>query len=164
MLEIDCLVCGRGIKIPDYIDADSYDGQVSCRECESLFHVKLVDAKVRKYEVVDRKDKPSAPSSTSAPGATLPQPAATDNEVESIARYNPLRDFLASYRANQIHLAFEQIEAIIGTGLPLEAYTLKTWWDNNRRYPQALGWLEAGWEVVDVNLQQRGIVLRRAEA
>jgi len=77
------------------------------------------------------------------------------------ARYNRLRDFLATYRASAIQLAFEQIEGLIGSKLETAADTFKSWWDNDRSHPQAIAWLEAGWQVVDVDLQQRKVVLRR---
>jgi len=156
MVEIECLVCGKTIVIPKFIDTNNYDGQVTCPECKSLLHVKLGGGKVRKYEVVERK----SPSSTVAESG-LSRQSGGEVDVESIAKYNPLRDFLATYRATQLHLAFEQIEGIIGSKLETEAYTFKSWWENDSRNPQAIAWLESGWEVVDVNLQQRGVVLRR---
>ena len=55
MLEIECLVCGKIIDIPEFIDINNYEGQIACRECGSLLQVRLVAAKVRKYEVVQRK-------------------------------------------------------------------------------------------------------------
>ena len=55
MVEIECLVCGRTIKIPQFIDTDNYDGQVACQECGSLLHLKLEGSKVRKYKVVEKK-------------------------------------------------------------------------------------------------------------
>jgi len=55
MVEIECLVCGKTIKIPQFIDTDNYDGQVACQECGSLLHVKLEGSKVRKYKVVEKK-------------------------------------------------------------------------------------------------------------
>ena len=158
-MEINCLVCGKTIGIPEYIDTNNYDGQVTCQECASLFHVRLVGAKVRKYELVEKKPKNPGIASSGIRQHT----GAAETNVESIAKYNQLRDFLATYRATQLHLAFEQIEGIIGSELGTEAYTFKSWWDNDRRNPQAIAWLESGWEVVDVNLQQRGIVLRRLE-
>ena len=82
---------------------------------------------------------------------------------ESIAKYNPLRDFLATYRATQLQLAFEQIESIIGSKLETTAHTFKSWWENDRSNPQAIAWMEAGWEVVDVILEQRMVIFRRIE-
>jgi hypothetical protein len=157
-MEIECLACGKTIKIPEFIDTNHYDGQLTCSECKSLLHVKLAGGKVRKYEVVvERKARRLTPIESAA----SPKPGEAA-DVESIAKYNPLRDFLATYRATQIQLVFEQIESIIGSELDKEAYTFKSWWENDRSTPQATAWLEAGWEVVDVNLPQRRIILRRA--
>ena len=55
MIEIECLACGKTVKIPQFIDPDNYDGQVVCQECGSLLHLKLVGAKVRQYKVVGQK-------------------------------------------------------------------------------------------------------------
>lgn len=157
-MEIDCLVCGKAIKVPDFIDTNNYDGQLTCSECKSLLHVKLGKGKVRKYEVVEKK-----------PGGLTPIESAASHksgeaaDVESIARYNPLRDFLATYSATQLHLAFEQIENLIGSELEKEAYTFKSWWENDSRTPQANAWMEAGWEVVDISLPQQKIILRRVK-
>jgi len=57
MVEIECLVCGKAIKIPPYIDTEQYDGQVLCQECESILHIKLVGSKVRGYKVVGKSSK-----------------------------------------------------------------------------------------------------------
>jgi len=157
-MEIDCLACGKPITIPDFIDTNNYDGQLTCPECKSLLHVKLGGGKVRKYEVVEKKPGGLTPIESAA--SRKPGEAA---DVESIARYNPLRDFLATYRATQLHLAFEQIENLIGSELEKEAYTFKSWWENDSRTPQATAWMEAGWEVVDVSLPQRRITLRRVK-
>ena len=54
MVEIECLVCGNTVAIPEFIDTENYDGQVTCRECASLLHVKLTGSKVRKYKVVEK--------------------------------------------------------------------------------------------------------------
>ena len=159
MVEIECLVCGKTIEIPKFIDTNNYDGQIACPACKSLLQVKLVGAKVRKYMVAERKPT----SLTVAESGLSRQSGKVEADVESVARYNPLRDFLATYRATQLQLAFEQIESIIGSKLETGAYTFKSWWGNDRRNPQAIAWLEAGWEVVDVILEQRKVILRRVK-
>ena len=58
MVKIECLVCGKTVKIPQSIDTDNYDGQVVCQECTSLLHLKLVKSKLRKYKVVEKKFRP----------------------------------------------------------------------------------------------------------
>jgi len=55
MVEIECLVCGKIVQIPQFIDTDNYDGQVACQECGSLLHIKLAGSKVRGYKVVEKK-------------------------------------------------------------------------------------------------------------
>jgi len=157
MVEINCLVCGKAIAIPEFIDSNNYDGQIACPECKSLLQVKLVGAKVRKYQVTERKSK----SSTAIKSGLSQRTGKIKADVEKIARYNPLRDFLATYRATQLQLAFEQIESMIGSKLETAAYTFKSWWENDRGNPQAIAWLEAGWEVVDVILEQRKVIFKR---
>jgi len=167
MVEIECLVCGKTIQIPEFIDTNNYDGQLACPECASLLQVKLVGSKVRKYKVVAKKFRglttkdEVTDSHWKAESELSRQTVKEEADVESIAKYNPLRDFLATYRATELQLAFEQIESIIGCKLETGAYTFKSWWENDRRHAQAIAWLEAGWQVIDVNLPQRKVILRR---
>lgn len=154
-MEINCLVCGKVIEIPQFIDTDNYDGQISCPECKSLLQVRLFGSKLRRYEVVER----GTVAAESNPG----QVVGGEIDVESIARYNPLRDYLATYRAAQLNMTFEHIEHIIEAKLETAAYTFKSWWENDRENPQAIAWLEAGWEVEDVDMQRRGVVFKRVK-
>jgi len=57
MVEIECLACGKVVKLPQFIDTDYYDGQIVCQECKSLLHVKLVKGKVQKYKIAEDKSK-----------------------------------------------------------------------------------------------------------
>jgi DNA-directed RNA polymerase subunit RPC12/RpoP len=154
-VEINCLVCGKAIEIPEFIDTDNYDGQISCPECKSLLQVRLFGAKLRRYELVERGMVAAASNPGPVVGGEL--------DVESVARYNPLRDYLASYRAAKLNLTFGYIESILKFELETAAYTFKSWWGNSRENPQALAWLEAGWEVEDVDLQREGIVFKRVK-
>jgi DNA-directed RNA polymerase subunit RPC12/RpoP len=157
MLEIECLVCGQAIEIPQFIDTDNYDGQIRCPACKSLLRMRLVRAKLRKYEVTES-------GTTSIEGNAGQRTGGEKADVESIARYNPLRDYLVSYHANQLNLSFEYIEHIIDSNLETAAYTFKSWWENDRKRPQAISWLEAGWEVDNVDLQRQVVVFRRVKA
>jgi hypothetical protein len=158
-MEINCLVCGKAIEIPSFIDTDNYDGQISCPACKALLQVRLFGSKLRKYEVVERGTE-SAAASNPAPVVEM-----EGMDVESVARFNPLRDYLASYRATQLNLTFGYMEkSILKFELEKAAYTFKSWWANNRKNPQALAWLEAGWEVADVDLQREGVVFRKVKA
>jgi DNA-directed RNA polymerase subunit RPC12/RpoP len=155
-VEISCLICGQAIEIPQFIDTDNYDGQIRCPACKSLLRMRLVRAKLRKYEVVERETT----AAESNPGQRI---GGGKLDVESIARYNPLRDYLASYRASQLNLSFEYIEHIIDSKLETAAYTFKSWWENNQENPQAIAWIETGWEVDNVDLQRHVVVFRRVK-
>ncbi len=54
MADIECLACGKTVKLPQFIDSDDYDGQIVCQECKALLHVKLIKGKLRKYKIVER--------------------------------------------------------------------------------------------------------------
>lgn len=164
MVEIECLVCGKTIEIPEFIDTDNYDGQVACRECASLLHVKLVGSKVRKYEVVEKGIRSPTTDDKITVEPELGEQTREEVEevdIEDIAKYNPLRDYLSTFRATQLQVAFEQIENIIGCELETDAYTFKSWWENDRNHAQAFAWLEAGWQVYDVDLPQQKVIFRR---
>lgn len=155
-MEINCLICGKNIEIPQFIDTNNYDGQLSCPECKSLLRMRLVGAKVRKYEVVERGTESAACN----PG----QPNCGEKvDVESLLKYTPLRDYLAGYRASRLNLSLEHIENIIDSKLEAAAFAFKTWWENDRKNPQAIAWLEAGWEVGDIDLQQKVVVFKRVK-
>jgi uncharacterized Zn finger protein (UPF0148 family) len=56
MVDIKCLVCGKTVKLPQFIDIDNYDGQVVCPKCKALLHVKIVQGKVQKYKIVKQSE------------------------------------------------------------------------------------------------------------
>ena len=154
-MEISCLICGKNIEIPQFIDTNNYDGQINCPECKSLLHIRLVGGKARKYEVVERGTAGSNPG----------QPNCGEKvDVEKILKYTPLRDYLASYRASQLNLSLEHIEHILDSKLEAAAYAFKTWWENDKKNPQAVAWLEAGWEVDNIDTQQKVVVFKRVKA
>jgi DNA-directed RNA polymerase subunit RPC12/RpoP len=62
MVELECLACGKVIKLPSFTDTDHYDGQVVCQKCKSLLHVKLVKGKVQKYKIVEKPNPTPLPS------------------------------------------------------------------------------------------------------
>ena len=93
IVDISCLICGKTITIPQFIDINNYDGQISCPSCKALLRMKMFGAKVRKYELVERGAESPAESN---PGQTTEEKKA---DVQSILKYVPLRDYLTSYLA-----------------------------------------------------------------
>jgi hypothetical protein len=158
-LEISCLICGKNIEIPLFIDTNNYDGQISCPSCKALLRMKIFGGKVRKYELVERGAESAAGSNPGNPG----QPAGEKPDVKSILKYTPLREYLASYLASRLSLSLEHIEQIIDSKLEAAAYAFKSWWENDRKNPQAVAWLEAGWEVDNIDTQQKVVVFKRVK-
>ena len=78
-------------------------------------------------------------------------------------KYSPLSEYLAR-RARYGDLAmldFTKIESIIGTNLPSSASQNTRWWNNAPSRTQAQAWMNVGWRVHDVNLNDRTITFKR---
>jgi hypothetical protein len=63
----------------------------------------------------------------------------------------------------QVKLAFARIDGLIGANLPMEAYRNETWWNNSKSSAHAKGWLDAGWEVQEVNLKDGTVVFKKIQ-
>lgn len=63
----------------------------------------------------------------------------------------------------QVKLTLARIDGLIGTNLPIEAYRNETWWSNSKSSAHAKGWLDAGWEVQEVNLKEGTITFRKTQ-
>ena len=57
-----------------------------------------------------------------------------------------------------VKLSFARIDGLIGSNLPMSAYREKAWWANSSSSAHARAWLDAGWEVKEVDLEA-GIVV-----
>jgi hypothetical protein len=76
--------------------------------------------------------------------------------------YDPLKDYLATCDATDIVLSFEKIDSILHPGhLPKEAKDYRKWWENTRRNPQAVSWIDAGWRVLSVDINHREVAFTR---
>jgi hypothetical protein len=62
---------------------------------------------------------------------------------------------------NQVKLTFARIDGLIGSNLPMEAYRQETWWNNSKSSAHSKGWLDAGWEVQEVNLKEGTVVFKK---
>ena len=60
--------------------------------------------------------------------------------------YEPLRRYLAAQSGEDLTLTFTDIEQLLGTPVPEDAWR-RTWWANTPEVPQARAWLRAGWQV-----------------
>jgi len=81
-------------------------------------------------------------------------------------KYAPLNSYLirrAKY-ADQAALSFAKIEGIIGNNLPFGAIRNRSWWSNTQSSAQGHAWMNAGWRVHDVNLQERTVAFKKVES
>lgn len=84
-----------------------------------------------------------------------------------MGKYDPLGRFLenAAPSLARITLTFGQIEQILGDTLPYSAKHYRAWWANEVRsgtHVQAPSWLQAGWEVDEVDREAGWVRFRRA--
>jgi len=82
-----------------------------------------------------------------------------------MGKYEPLRYYLQrrGYFTNLVTLKFAQIDGIIADNLPMKAYKNQTWWINNPSSLHARAWLEAGWRVEKVNLEEGTVTFRKVK-
>ena len=80
------------------------------------------------------------------------------------SRYAALAIWLAQQKEEQVSLTFDQIEEIIRSRLPNSALQLRAWWSNDRvGHYQSILWLEAGWKVIYVDLNEKKVVFARLQ-
>jgi len=60
-----------------------------------------------------------------------------------------------------VKLAFARIDGLIGSNLPMEAYRDEAWWSNTSTNAHSKAWLDAGWEIQEVNLKEGYAVFKK---
>jgi hypothetical protein len=68
--------------------------------------------------------------------------------------------FRASF-TNVVKLGLARMDGLIGSNLPMEAYRDESWWSNSSSTAHAKGWLDAGWEVQEVNLKEAVVTFKK---
>lgn len=59
-----------------------------------------------------------------------------------------------------VKLSFARIDGLIGSNLPMQAFKDEAWWSNTVN-AHSHGWLDAGWEVQEINLKEGYIVFKK---
>lgn len=84
---------------------------------------------------------------------------------ERAKKYDTITDYLRDNGGSQVTLTFTQFDELLfpHSGLPKTARNETDWWANDYRHPEkgAYGWLNAGYEVVQVNLQKEYVVFNQ---
>ena len=60
-----------------------------------------------------------------------------------------------------VRLSLARIDGLISSNLPMSAYRDEAWWRNSPSSAHARAWLDAGWEVQDVNLEDGFVYFKK---
>jgi len=60
-----------------------------------------------------------------------------------------------------VRLSFARIDGLIGSNLPMNAYRDEGWWNNSASSAHTRAWLDAGWEVQEVNLEDGFVYFKK---
>ena len=81
----------------------------------------------------------------------------------SVSKYDGLESHL-KFRAaftGLVKLSFARIDGLIGSNLPISAFRDEAWWSNSSSSAHAKAWLNAGWEVQEVNLKEGYVIFKK---
>jgi len=81
----------------------------------------------------------------------------------SVSKYDGLANHLKFRGAftRLVKLSFARIDGLIGSNLPMGAYRDEAWWSNSPSNAHANAWLDAGWDVREVNLKEGYVVFKK---
>ncbi len=79
------------------------------------------------------------------------------SKYEGLTKHLKFRSAFTS----MVKLTFARIDGLIGSNLPMEAYRNEGWWRNAASSAHAKGWLDAGWEVQEVNLKEGWVYFKK---
>ena len=78
------------------------------------------------------------------------------------SKYQPLLEFLRDSNQDEVILTFAEIEALMNNPLPNSAKSKRAWWSNRSKGAlQASAWMEAGYRVDDVDLDEQRVTFRK---
>jgi DNA-binding transcriptional regulator YiaG len=81
------------------------------------------------------------------------------------SKYQPLLEFLRQSNQAEVILTFAEIEKLMNDTLPDSARKKRAWWSNRSKGAlQASAWMEAGYRVEDVDLEQQRVTFRQPTA
>ncbi len=83
----------------------------------------------------------------------------------SISKYEGFKRYL-NFRAaftNVVKISFKKMDGIIRDNLPMSAFRNKKWWKNSSSSVHAKAWLDAGWRMQEVNLEEGYVVFQKAK-
>lgn len=108
------------------------------------------------------------PVSSNTATTALPAPLITfaPEDEEDVGPHGSYA-FLAADLENQppdinaVKRTFQDIERILGKGLPRSAYEYRAWWSNDPTKPQSAAWLDEGWRTMSLSMSERRLTFVR---
>ena len=81
---------------------------------------------------------------------------------KSGSKYGPLLEYLHRSEQREVTLTFAQIELLMNDTLPDSARVKRAWWSNRSKGAlQALSWMEAGYIVSKLDLDEEYVTFRK---
>jgi len=135
----ECNICGRAIPLT-YLRRCERCGKLHCRDCMVA-------------DVIS--GDPTRPVCLHCARRTVSPRRIS--KYEWLTRYLRFRGAFTAI----VRLSFARIDGIIRDNLPMSAYRNENWWNNSPTSRHAHGWLDAGWEVRDVNLNDGYVLFKK---
>jgi hypothetical protein len=82
-----------------------------------------------------------------------------------MSKYHALTKHLSSRNTARVVMSFAEVETILGAPLPKSARNYRPWWANSGHgHVQARGWLDAGYQSEQVDLEAERLIFTRLNA
>jgi hypothetical protein len=81
----------------------------------------------------------------------------------SVSKYDSLKRYLRFRAAftDVIKLSFAEMDGVVGDNLPMSAFRNEKWWSNSSTSVHARAWLDAGWRMREVNLDEGYVIFQK---
>jgi hypothetical protein len=76
-------------------------------------------------------------------------------------KYQKLTEYLLKNGQKEIRLTLEEIQKILGFPLDTSAYQYREFWANCTASTKAYSWMEAGYEIIKIDLKEGFLVFKQ---
>lgn len=126
------------------IFAGSYDLFAAGRQPENIEHIEVASVFTNGFKLLCH---PSRSASTVIE-------TEYKNNNDDRRKYAPLKQWLVNNGNEVVRMSFSDIADLVG-GLPPSAYQHRAFWSNTNSHPFSVAWMEAGYKVVNCDLQSQ---------
>ncbi len=150
---------GKSYRHPDIIDALSNRGAFVCVPVTE----RGIGSQINAYKRLMSGDEAFLDKESSVSEINISVTNFSSVKAKNGGSYGKLSDFLLSSDDRNLHLTFSTLEKVLDRNLPDSARTHKAWWANDKSgsHSQANSWMNVGWEVEHVDINQQMITFLR---